>query len=378
MDLKLKNVSIVLPTSESWYNYKFGNTKKNFFSIKKYSYCKYIGNSLYNNYKAVEDQHLLRKLEIYGKQFNIRFDHLEKNYNNSEIIIVINGNKLNKFQNNSLYSDKKKILIVIEPKAILPSAYIKSFHKIFDSIFIRDLNFLKIDDNKYKYYNGNNVIVKENKKIIKNKKNKFLCMMFKNKYWHHKESTSFLRFKILEWFNKKYPDDFDLYGADWDKNFVYIHRFFKSNKIIRRILIKLLSISFIKIFFSKSLKVYKGVAKDKLLTLSRYKFDMCIENATFEGSPGERIFHSLLSGTVPIYVGSKIKINFIPENCYIDFWKFKNLESLYRYIKNMKDSTYKKYLKNAENFIKSKKFFKYTTDFNALNIVKEINNLCKN
>jgi alanine-alpha-ketoisovalerate/valine-pyruvate aminotransferase len=39
---------------------------------------------------------------------------------------------------------------------------------------------------------------------------------------------------------------------------------------------------------------------------------------------------------------------------------------------------YKKYLKNAENFIKSKKFFKYTTDFDALNIVKEINNLCKN
>jgi hypothetical protein len=218
--------------------------------------------------------------------------------------------------------------------------------------------------------------LKENKNIIKNKKNKFLCMMFKNKYWHHRESTSSLRFKILEWFNEKYPDHFDLYGADWDKNFIYIHSFFKNNKILRSLTIKLLSISFIKPLFSKSLKVYKGVAKDKLLTLSRYKFDMCIENAIFYGSPGERIFHSLLSGTVPIYIGSKN--NFIPENCYIDFWKFKDLESLYRYIKNMKDSKYKKYLKNAENFIKSKNFFKYTIDFNALNIVKEINNLCKN
>jgi len=376
MVLKIKNVSVILPTSESWYNYKFGRTKKNFFSGKKYSHCKYIGNSLYNNYKAIEDEYLLRKLEIYGKRFNIRFDHLENNYNNSDILVLINGNKLNKVQSESLHSDKKKILIVSEPKAILPLAYIKSFHKIFNSIFIRDYSFLKGGDKKYKYYSGNAVILKENKNIIKNKKNKFLCMMFKNKYWHHRESTSSLRFKILEWFNEKYPDHFDLYGADWDKNFIYIHSFFKNNKILRSLTIKLLSISFIKPLFSKSLKVYKGVAKDKLLTLSRYKFDMCIENAIFYGSPGERIFHSLLSGTVPIYIGSKN--NFIPENCYIDFWKFKDLESLYRYIKNMKDSKYKKYLKNAENFIKSKNFFKYTIDFNALNIVKEINNLCKN
>ena len=376
MVLKIKNVSVILPTSESWYNYKFGRTKKTFFSSKKYSYCKYIGNSFYNKYKAVEDIYLLRKLEIYGKKFNIRFDHLENNYNNSEILILFNGNKINKAQNESLYSDKKKILIVCEPKAILPFAYTKSFHKIFNSIFIRDLSFLKEDDKKYKYYSGNSVILKENKNIIKKEKNKFLCMMFKNKYWHHRESTSSLRFKILEWFNKKYPADFDLYGADWDKNFIYIHRFFKNSKIIRRFAIKLLSISFIKPFFSKSLNVYKGVAKDKLLTLSRYKFDMCIENAMFQGSPSERIFHSILSGVVPIYIGSKN--HSIPKNCYIDFWKFKNFESLYRYLKNMKGSTYKKYLKNAENFIKSKKFFKYTTDFNAINIVKEINNLCKN
>ncbi len=91
----------------------------------------------------------------------------------------------------------------------------------------------------------------------------------------------------------------------------------------------------------------------------------------------KEFFTHFLSGTVPIFVGHKKKFNFIPSNCYIDFWKFKNMEDLYDYIKNMSESDYKKYLKNAERYVKSKEFFKHTVDFNALNIINEINYLSK-
>ena len=372
MSLKKINVSVVLASDESWYDYKFGQTKKNFFSNRKYSYC------FYQRHPPPDD-HILRKLEIYGKKFNIKFDHLENNYKTSKILISINLYRRNKFQKKFLDSNKKKILVITETDAIDPYSYQIKLHKKFDTIFTRKYTFLKKKNKKYKFYNGNALVLKENKKIIRNKKKNFLCIFMKNRYWHHKRSLSYLRYNIIEWFNKKYPNDLDLYGYDWDKNFIYIHKFFKKNKIFRNIFLKILSMSLIKNFFSKKLEVYKGAVKDKINTLSQYKFEICIENSILHGngSTNERIFHSLLSGTVPIFVGHKKKFNFIPSNCYIDFWKFKNMEDLYDYIKNMSESDYKKYLKNAERYVKSKEFFKNTVDFNALNIINEINYLSK-
>ena len=363
MKSKIIHVSVVVPTNEYWYHYKFGKIKDSFYNNKKYDYCVYRG---------FEDIHLLRKLEIYGKKFNIKFDHLENNYNYSSFIIFINGHKLNNFQSSFLKSNKKKILVIIEPAAILPTLYNLSYHENFDLVFSRDKTFLNKNQKKYKYFNGNCMILKEHKKIFKNKKKNFLCIIFKNKYWHHKQSSSSLRLEIVEWYNKYYPNDLDLYGRDWDKNFIYLHKWLKNFSILRRILLKLFGLPLIRNFFSKSLKIYKGETKNKINTLSQYKFDICIENAFFDGAPGERIYHSLLAGTVPIFILKKTKTKYIPTNCYIDFWKFNSLNELNIYLKNMSDRTYDKYIANINKFIKSNSFFKHTVDFNAINIVKEI------
>jgi hypothetical protein len=131
-------------------------------------------------------------------------------------------------------------------------------------------------------------------------------------------------------------------------------------------------------FFNKSLKIYKGVVIDKIKTASFFKFEFCCENAINKGRISERIFQSFFSGTVPIYIGDETIKRFIPKNCYIDFWKFKNFKDLYRYLKDMNNDTYNKYLKNAQTFLKSKKYYNHTVDYNVSNIIKEIKNLSNN
>ena len=168
MKSTITHVSVVVPTNEFWYNYKFGKIKDNFYNNKKYDYCVYRG---------FEDIHFLRKLEIYGKKFNIKFDHLENNYNYSSFIIFINGHKLNYFQSSFLKSNKKKILVIVEPEAILPTLYNLSYHENFDLIFSRKKIFLN-KNQKYRYFNGNCMILKEHKKILKNKKKKFFMHDF--------------------------------------------------------------------------------------------------------------------------------------------------------------------------------------------------------
>ena len=69
--------------------------------------------------------------------------------------------------------------------------------------------------------------------------------------------------------NKLDRYDFDLYGIGWEKELVY-----------------------------------KGYIKDKFDTISRYKFNFCLENFYgFRGYITEKIFDAMLAGTVPVYYG---------------------------------------------------------------------------
>ena len=96
----------------------------------------------------------------------------------------------------------------------------------------------------------------------------------------------------------------------------------------------------------------------------------CIENSPVLSS---RIFHTFYSGAIPIYYGLTDINKKIPKNCFVNLREFSDLRLLEHYLKNMKKKEYKNYIINIRKFLKSKKYFQYTTDNDATIITQEIN-----
>jgi hypothetical protein len=363
------NVSIAIDHSEQWYNYNFKKINNNYFNKKKYNFCHYNGGST--------DSYFLTKLQIYGKKNQIFFDHLRFNKKKSDIVIFINLYRLSPLYKKVLITKKIFFLIITEPRVVDPFSYNHKYHKFFKKIFTFDDKLIKKNGTLYSYWNGKTWMLKEFKKIYKKKKSFLSCIFAANRHWLHKDSLSSVRYSIIQWFINNKPNDLRLFGSNW--NFDYFKIMSVKNYFIRKALIYLMKFRiFNYFFFKKNLKIYRGEVIDKVKTASFFKFEFCCENAKNKGRLSERIFQSFFSGTVPIYIGDETIKKYIPKNCYIDFWKFKNLEQLHKHLQNMKINTYKKYLKNAEIFIKSKEYFKHTVDYNAINIIKEINYLRNN
>lgn len=168
------------------------------------------------------------------------------------------------------------------------------------------------------------------------------CMMFTNRKRTPKYMTYYRRLQTIDFFEKNHPDDFDLYGHEWDRgtalfqtNHPNVHYHLRHLPLPR--------------FRRPS---WKGVSTNKLATFAPYRFVYCYENS--EALPGyitEKIFDVMMAGSVPIYLGHPTTKRHIPENCYIDRAHFESEEALYRFIKSMPDDHYRRYLRAINTFI---------------------------
>lgn len=52
-------------------------------------------------------------------------------------------------------------------------------------------------------------------------------------------------------------------------------------------------------------------------------------------------------------------MDYVPKECFIDFRDFNNYVELYKFIKNMSDIEYLKYLTNIEQYLKSEQSFEF-------------------
>ena len=141
------------------------------------------------------------------------------------------------------------------------------------------------------------------------------------------------RLMALEYFSKY--DDFDLWGRDWNKSVKYFRKYGQ--------------------FIKKS---YRGITEDKFETLKSYKFSICFENCIMGGWITEKIFDTMVAGSIPIYWGAPDVTDYIPKNCFIDFRDFKNFNELDQYLKNVDEKTYYKYIQNIKDFFASEMYLK--------------------
>jgi hypothetical protein len=239
----------------------------------------------------------------------------------------------------------KSVVLLREADMISNMNYDKKRHNKFDLILTWKNNL--IDNKKYFFYPSTRFVYK-NKVKVQNLLDRKLCTLINSNLSSNIEGELYsYRVKAIEWFEKNYLDDFDLWGYGWDKYRVQLRgrTLFKSK------------------LFAKKRISYKGMAQDKLITLSQYKFSICFENtSTISDYITEKIFDSFLAQNIPIYWGATNIEDIIPKECFIDFREFRSYDKLYSFIKNMDDKTYMSYIDAINTFLNSKEAYKYSID----------------
>lgn len=183
---------------------------------------------------------------------------------------------------------------------------------------------------------------------------KLIVNMTNNKYSAKPNELYSARRKTIGYFDSNFPDDFDLFGNQWNKPVTKWQKRFP--------------------WLVKKHTSYRGGALKKIETLSRYKFTLCYENVSdVKGYVTEKIFDALHARTIPIYWGATNVDQFVDADTFLDRRKFKNDEDLAKYLKQMTEENYNKYLAAGARYLQSEKYAKFLPENFCDQIIKALN-----
>ena len=173
------------------------------------------------------------------------------------------------------------------------------------------------------------------------------------------------RVRIIRWFERHAPSEFDLYGTGWNappkRTGVVWSRVHRACCVL---------FSQKSRFFFPS---YQGRVDSKNKTYARYKFAICYENVGgSEGYITEKIFDAFFAGCVPVYLGAPNVTTYIPANCFLDRRNFGGHEDLYQFMKHMKESEYLRHQQAIVDFLTSEQAERFTIDAFASTIADAI------
>ncbi len=251
--------------------------------------------------------------------------------NLGEFSVLISGDiDRNRIEQMAAYPRERCFLIATEPPAVIPEFHLPitqaRFGKIFTLLqkYVDNKNFFKI----HHMIEQKNIVPKEEEIPFEQKK--FCCMIQGNKYVHPDPGELYSERKNLILFFSYVMDpqseSFDVYGGGWD-----------------------------------GLKSWKGIARTNKAILKYYKFTVCYENTCDQpGYITERIFHSLFSRNVPVYLGAPDITDYVPKECFIDARDFGGKgniahKKLWDFMQNMDKETYEKYIAAGQDYIKNNK-----------------------
>lgn len=235
--------------------------------------------------------------------------------------------------------ENKMIYFAWEPEVVIDEhseSKIFKLKKYFKYIFTWNDDLV----NKKGFYKINNPYYFEdinlNKKEFKSKK--LMTNISGNKYSNNPKELYTARRNVIQYFEDSNSNEFDFYGVGWNK---------------------------------KEYKNYKGIVDDKIEIYQNYKFALSLENMIHtNGYITEKILDCFKAEIVPIYLGPDNICEYIPNNTFINYADFDNVEQLVNYLSNMSEDTYNNYIKNIRSYKKSSKinifssetFIKYVSD----------------
>lgn len=117
---------------------------------------------------------------------------------------------------------------------------------------------------------------------------------------------------------------------------------------------------------------WKGMINSKADIYHNYKFAICLENSRANGYITEKIFDCFKYGIVPVYGGAYNINDYIPKECYIDYFQFKSLDEMVNYLQNMNEAEYNQYLSAIEIFLQSEQLHQFGQEAQVKRIYQAI------
>lgn len=241
-------------------------------------------------------------------------------------------------------STRKVIPILLEPDIVnnFQWRYISIWSLFFKTILTWSPD-LAARGKKFVKFNYIPFVFDKNRCEILRKKTKLdKCVLIQsNKSSKIKGELYSLRRKIIRFFESHAPEFFDLFGYGWNtpntRHLGPSEPFYTS--------------------------LYKGEAGDKWETFAKYKFIFCIQNAIPAGQFEGDAFMAMAVGSVPIYLPPPDVDQFIPQNTYINFSRFKDNNELVLYLKKIVNTKeYEDYRKAGWDYLNSSKFKPFTVE----------------
>jgi hypothetical protein len=201
--------------------------------------------------------------------------------------------------NKSKVPKNKMILVLWEPPIIHPKLHSDEYLSNFGYIYAPSKEWAR----KYNaiYFNWPVADIKSKFKItnFKNRQNGALIIQGNKINFHKGENYSLRRTVLFKSLKLKYP--IMLYGSEWEK--LPTRQMFKA--FVNFLLNVKQGISWRAVKYATAkYPYYKGISKNKFLTLEKYKISIVIENHNSYVS--EKIFDSLNSNCITIYVGPNL------------------------------------------------------------------------
>ena len=245
---------------------------------------------------------------------------------------------------------EKRALVLIEPANINPSMYfVPWLRNRFHTVFTWDASLLRKNPS---YVRVNVPVGAEPAKYRENPfqdisfpTKRFLVAISRNRWSYMPQSTYSFRKRAYRYFMRAFPDGFDLYGQGWNKPCVFYER----------------------VLGHPMFASWRGEIEDswdaKVRTIAKYKFALCFENSASEpGYISEKITDCFCARCVPIYYGSKGTDELIPRDAWIDLRDFRNFRELARFIEEMDEARYNRYIGAIDRFMASDRLSFFSTD----------------
>ncbi|MHA4894105.1 glycosyltransferase family 10 domain-containing protein [Pedobacter sp. PWIIR3] len=294
-----------------------------------------IGDNLLTPFKVMRD--------VAEKQgLSIGTSHIIKKEQADAIVFLDYPGKSNELFRYGIKNNIPLFLITLESPIIKSEIFQMGLHIPFKKILTWSDHLISIDPEKYIKINYSYNVTAD---FELGKRNKDLIVISGNKVSQHAQELYSERLDVIKWYEKNYSGYLDLYGTDWDI------------KILNN---DLVGIVFNKInrkfkFIQNNYSSYRGKLRRKAEVLAQYNFSLCFENANnFEGYITEKIFDSLMAGTIPIYKGASNISEYIPSNCFINYNDFNSVAEMHKFLARLTDEDIKGYQAAIKEFLLSR------------------------
>lgn len=199
-------------------------------------------------------------------------------------------------------SSARRVLIQVEPPAVLPNLYTerakRKFHQI---ITMSPWRAERLGEQAYCFQPVDRPTVTFNPSTVRSKS---IAIINDHKFSAAKSARYSTRRLLISKLEKS-DFELDLYGPNWNmkRALEFRKRMAAVSKFITAGRFPSIKEAFGQTF--KTYSSYRGVAGSKLLVLSQYKFALVIENDI--DSLTEKLFDAIFAGTIPLYLGPKLE-----------------------------------------------------------------------